>query len=92
MKDLAVNSNNATIMINPPYGERLAGENIDVLYAMIGERLKHHFTGNTAWILTSSKEYLKNVGLKPGNKLTLYNGALECTYVKYQLFSGKWKQ
>jgi putative N6-adenine-specific DNA methylase len=92
MKDLAVNSNNATIMINPPYGERLAGENIDELYAMIGERLKHHFTGNTAWILTSSKEYLKNVGLKPGNKLTLYNGALECTYVKYQLFSGKWKQ
>lgn len=92
MKDLAVNSNNAVIIINPPYGERLVEENMDLLYAMIGERLKHHFAGNTAWILTSSKEYLKNVGLKPGNKLTLYNGALECTYVKYQLFSGKWTQ
>jgi putative N6-adenine-specific DNA methylase len=49
-------------------------ENMDLLYAMIGERLKHHFAGNTAWILTSSKEYLKNVGLKPGNKITCTMG------------------
>ncbi|WP_372950418.1 class I SAM-dependent RNA methyltransferase [Mariniphaga sp.] len=92
MKNMEVNSNNATIIINPPYGERLVEENIDLLYAMIGERLKHHFAGNTAWILTSSKEYLKNVGLKPGKKLTLYNGSLECTYAKYELFSGKLNQ
>ncbi len=92
MKDMEVNSNNATIIINPPYGERLVEENIDLLYAMIGERLKHHFAGNTAWILTSSKEYLKNVGLKPGKKLTLYNGSLECTFAKYELFSGKLNQ
>lgn len=92
MKNMEVNSNNATIIINPPYGERLVEENMDLLYAMIGERLKHHFAGNTAWILTSSKEYLKNVGLKPGKKLTLYNGSLECTFAKYELFSGKLNQ
>jgi putative N6-adenine-specific DNA methylase len=67
-------------------------ENIDKLYAMIGERLKHNYAGNTAWVLTSSKENLNNIGLKPGKKITLFNGAIECTFVKYQLFSGKWTQ
>jgi putative N6-adenine-specific DNA methylase len=89
MKNLQIKTNNATIIINPPYGERLTGENLEALYAMIGERLKHQFTGNTAWILSSSRELLKNVGLKSQNKLTLYNGSLECTYAGYPLFSGK---
>ncbi|SHF82946.1 putative N6-adenine-specific DNA methylase [Mariniphaga anaerophila] len=92
MKDLQLTSNNATIIINPPYGERIIEENMDALYAMIGERLKHQFAGNTAWILTSSREYLKNVGLKPSKKLALFNGSLECSYSKYQLFQGKWAQ
>lgn len=89
MKNLQVNTNNATIIINPPYGERLTDGNINELYAMIGERLKHQFAGNTAWILTSSKEYLKNVGLKPTQKLTLFNGPLECTFTSYLLFIGR---
>jgi len=89
MKNLQVNTNNATIIINPPYGERLAEGNINELYAMIGERLKHQFAGNTAWLLTSSKEYLKNVGLKPTKKMTLFNGPLECIYASYPLFAGK---
>jgi len=89
MKNLQVNTNNATIIINPPYGERLADGNINELYSMIGERLKHQFAGNTAWLLTSSKEYLKNVGLKPMKKMTLFNGPLDCTYTSYKLFTGK---
>lgn len=92
MKDLNTKSNNATVIINPPYGERLIQNNMEALYTMIGERLKHHFAGNTAWILTSSKEYMNKIGLKPGKKLILFNGALECTYSKYQLFRGKWAQ
>lgn len=92
MKDLNIKSNNATVILNPPYGERIIQDNMEELYTMIGERLKHQFAGNTAWILTSSKEYMNKIGLKPGKKLTLYNGALECTYSKYQLFRGKWAQ
>lgn len=89
MKNLKVDSTNATIMINPPYGERLVQENLNELYSMIGQQLKYNYAGNTAWILTSSKEYLKNIGLKPSEKMTLFNGALECTFTSYPLFSGK---
>lgn len=89
IKNLKLNKNNATVIINPPYGERLKHQNINELYNLLGERLKHQFAGNTAWVLTSSKEYLKNVGLKASYKTPLFNGALQCTFVKYSLFSGK---
>ncbi len=91
MQDLKIQANNATIILNPPYGERLKVQNIDEIYAMIGERLKHQFAGSTAWILTSSKEYLKQVGLKPAQKTELYNGSLQCFFARYNLFSGKLK-
>ena len=38
------------IITNPPYGERISSEDLLGLYQMIGERLKHAFTGNDAWI------------------------------------------
>jgi putative N6-adenine-specific DNA methylase len=61
---------------------------------MIGTSLKHNFTGNTALILTSFKEAVKNIGLKPAEKHILFNGALECNLLKYEIFEGtrkSWK-
>lgn len=89
MKDLTIRTKRATIVINPPYGERLKYQNLPEIYKMIGERLKHRFAGNSAWILTTSPEYLKDIGLKPAKKITLYNGPLKCIYAHYPLFEGK---
>jgi len=58
----------ATIIINPPYGERMKPEDIDSLYSMIGTTLKHRFPGADAWILSSSSSALKRIGLKPATK------------------------
>ncbi|MFW6257207.1 MAG: THUMP domain-containing class I SAM-dependent RNA methyltransferase, partial [Prolixibacteraceae bacterium] len=69
IKDLELDVNNAVIVINPPYGERLKSQNLDELYSIIGERLKHQFSGNSAWILSSSAGSLKYIGLKPQKKL-----------------------
>lgn len=85
------NLENGVIIINPPYGERMKNEDMGGLYGMIGERLKHHFMGNTAWILTSSAEMMQKIGLKPSAKIRLFNGALECSYQKFELFEGKRK-
>ena len=59
---------------------------------MIGERLKHQFTGNEAWILSYREECFEQIGLKPSIKIPLYNGSLECEFRKYQMFDGKMKQ
>lgn len=79
------------IVTNPPYGERISTDDLLGLYRMIGERLKHAFAGNDAWILSYRDECFDQIGLKPSVKVELYNGALECQFRKYQLFDGKYK-
>ena len=79
------------IITNPPYGERISTDDLLGLYKMIGERLKHAFAGNDAWILSYREECFDQIGLKPSVKIELYNGALECQFRKYQLFDGKYK-
>lgn len=90
------NTEGALIMINPPYGERLAQDR-DVLrlYQDMGTTLKHQFSGATAWIISSNEEALKCVGLRPAKKIHLVNGDLECLFNKYELFKGDrktWKK
>ena len=79
------------IITNPPYGERISTDDLLGLYKMIGERLKHAFVGNDAWILSYRDECFDEIGLKPSIKTPLYNGALECQFRKYQMFDGKYK-
>jgi putative N6-adenine-specific DNA methylase len=80
-----------TLIMNPPYGERMKQDDIEALYNMIGSTLKHRFPGSEAWILSSSRKALGRIGLKPSSKQLLYNGSLECSYVNYTTFLGNWK-
>lgn len=82
----------AILITNPPYGERISTNDLLGLYQMIGERLKHAFIGNDAWILSYREECFDQIGLKPNRRIPLFNGALECEFRKYQLFDGKYKE
>ncbi len=79
----------ALIVVNPPYGERLAQDK-DVLrlYADLGTMFKHQFAGATAWVISSNEEALKCIGLKPNKRIKLMNGELECLFNQYELFTG----
>jgi len=79
------------IVINPPYGERLQKTDTDILYKKIGDELKTNFSGSEAWILGGNLQSVKKVGLRPSKKLTLYNGAIECKFLKYEMYSGSKK-
>ena len=87
-KDLKSIDEHGYLFLNPPYGQRIQPEEIDLLYGMIGTTLKHNFPGTTAWLITSNKESLKHIGLKPKEKHTLFNGALECVLLKYEMYTG----
>ncbi len=82
----------SVIITNPPYGERISTNDLLGLYAMIGERLKHAFAGNAAWILSYREECFDQIGLKPTTKMPLFNGALECEFRQYEIFDGKYKE
>ncbi len=90
-KDFTQPGDKAVIVTNPPYGERISTPDLLGTYRMIGERLKHHFIGNDAWILSYREECFEQIGLKPSIKIPLYNGSLECELRKYQMFDGKMK-
>lgn len=77
-----------TLIANPPYDERLKMEDIAAFYASIGDRLKRHWAGWNAWLISSNRDALKHVGLRPSRKITLLNGALECSFQKFELYEG----
>ena len=80
------------IIMNPPYGERLESEaKVMQLYEDIGTRLKHHYEGWDAWLISSNMEALKFVGLRTSRKIKVFNGALECRFNKYELYKGSRK-
>ena len=90
-KDFKQPEEKSIIIMNPPYGERISTPNLLGTYKMIGERLKHNFMDNEAWILSYREECFRQIGLKPSIKIPLYNGSLECEFRRYQMFDGKMK-
>lgn len=79
------------VLLNPPYGERLKKENLPEFYRSIGDTLKKNYPGYKAGIITSDIPAMKSIGLKPVLKATVFNGALECKFMVYELFQGKHK-
>lgn len=86
-EDTFVYNNKVTIITNPPYGERLIVDDIVDLYKNIGDTLKKNYNGN-AWIISSDISALKHIGLKPSKKIVLFNGQLECRFVKFEIYKG----
>ncbi|MBP9078555.1 MAG: class I SAM-dependent RNA methyltransferase, partial [Haliscomenobacter sp.] len=76
------------LMMNPPYDARITDNHIEGLYEMIGDRLKKAFAGYEAWIISANQEALKHLGLRPSRKIPLFNGALECRFIKLELYEG----
>lgn len=77
-----------TLLTNPPYDERLQLENSILFYQGIGDRLKQAWSGWDAWLISSDREALKSIGLRPSKRITLFNGALDCSFQKFELYAG----
>jgi putative N6-adenine-specific DNA methylase len=87
-RDIKPDAPGGTVFINPPYGERLSQGETNEIYGMIGTTLKHNFPGFSAWLISSNRESLKYIGLKPSAKHILFNGALECLFERFDMYDG----
>ncbi len=75
------------LIVNPPYGERLGDvEELKVLYKLMGDTFKQKLKGWRAYIFTGNLELAKHVGLKASRRFELYNGAIDCRLLKYELY------
>lgn len=79
---------NGTLIVNPPYGERMETYQIDLLYKQIGDAFKQHFTGYICGIISSNFPALKLIGLKPMKKYPVINGKLDCVFYLYEMYEG----
>ena len=76
-----------TLILNPPYGERLGDmRDLEIFYRQIGDRLKRTWSGWSAWILVGNLALAKQVGLKPSQRIVLFNGPIECRFLKFDLY------
>jgi putative N6-adenine-specific DNA methylase len=88
-QDLPAPEGQGILVINPPYGERMdKDEDINALYKSIGDTLKKNWAGYQAWLITSNMEAAKHIRLDPKPKIKLFNGSLECRFMRYELYSG----
>ena len=78
---------NRCIVTNPPYGQRVGErEKVETLYKEFGDFLKHRCTGSTAWILCGDTGLVKKLGLRPKQRIPVFNGPLECRLVELDLY------
>jgi 23S rRNA (guanine2069-N7)-methyltransferase / 23S rRNA (guanine2445-N2)-methyltransferase len=77
------------IVVNPPYGERI-GEvsELPALYAELGTQMKTCFSGWHAAVFTGNPELGKHMGLRAQRYHTLFNGAIECRLLHFEITEG----
>jgi len=75
------------VVMNPPYGKRMGDEEeLKELYCRIGDVMKQRCRGWTGFVLTGNTELAKYVGLKASRRFVLFNGAIECRLLRYELY------
>lgn len=87
LQDFRPEGDKGVVILNPPYGKRL-GEDDDLreLYCQIGDVMKKFCRGWTGYVLTGNLELAKYIGLKASRRYVLFNGAIECRLLKYDLY------
>lgn len=74
------------VIVNPPYGQRLGERDALVpLYRELGEKLAGEFAGWRASAITSEADLGRAIGLRAEKKYALYNGAIECQLLNFDL-------
>lgn len=87
LADVIAPADSGILFCNPPYGERLGRDSdLGLFYKQLGDVLKHRFKGWTAFVLSGNKELSQSIGLKSSQRVTVYNGALPCQLMKYELY------
>ncbi|TSA25435.1 MAG: class I SAM-dependent RNA methyltransferase [Bacteroidetes bacterium] len=77
------------MLMNPPYDERIQLDDAIAFYRSLGDAMKNLYPGWQVWIISSDLKALKFVGLKPSRKIPLFNGPLECRFVRFDLYEGR---
>ncbi len=83
LRDLQLEKENICFLSNPPYGERLSDrKGCEALYRAYKPLLSRH-PGSRLNLITSHSGFERVAGLKSIKKTRLYNGRLECEFMRF---------
>lgn len=91
MSDISPPPPPGTLIINPPYGERIAVKEINDSYQSIGDALKKKYTGYDAFVFTGNLSAAKYIGLRTSRRIEMFNGPIECRLLKFEMYQGSRK-
>ncbi len=92
-----------TILMNPPYGERIApkgtgnvvsregfegGGSSAEFFSGLASHWKRHYAGWTAWLLSPDMKLPGLMRMKESRRVPLYNGAIECRLFRFDITAG----
>ena len=86
--ELKPTEDRGTLILNPPYGERMDKEDIDELYKNMGDAFKQNWKGFSCFMITGNLSALKKVGLKSSMKKELFNGSIDCRLARFDIYEG----
>ena len=73
-----------TVIMNPPYDERLKEKDINSFYSGIGEKIKKDFRFTNSWIFSANLEALKYLYSDFNNEFEMMNGGLPARFVQFK--------
>lgn len=82
----------ALVVTNPPYGERIKQFQIENFYRQLGDTFKAHYAGCDVWVLSGNRLAMKGFGLHPSKTYTLLNGPIECKFQRFSMYQGTYRQ
>jgi len=82
---------NGLVVVNPPYGKRMGqSDELNQLYEAIGDVLKNNFVNWKACVFTDNLNLGKQIGIRSNKIHTLYNGALECKLLHFDVYKDQY--
>ena len=74
------------MVFNPPYGERIgADEDLDSLYADLGQVVKRDASGWELWLLSGNPQLTGALRMKASRRIPISNGGLDCRWLHYAI-------
>ncbi len=74
------------IAVNPPYGERIGeAEELQALYALLGERLRAGYRGWEAAVFTGNPALGRELGINARRTHRMMNGPIECRLLRLSI-------
>jgi 23S rRNA (guanine2445-N2)-methyltransferase / 23S rRNA (guanine2069-N7)-methyltransferase len=72
--------------VNPPYGERIGeAEELQALYALLGERLRTGYRGWEAAVFTGNPALGRELGINARRTHRMMNGPIECRLLRLSI-------